>query len=99
METCDDCKKEFRTERGLLTHRGMSHKVGVGGKPAARKRSPLPAPDLRQIVESGKVREVAEVAGKAYGQVATGFMQGMEEAMRQAKRAKKGSPEKVRNRG
>ena len=98
MPTCDDCGKEFQTPRGLLTHRGMRHKTGVGGKPLPGKSAPLPASDLRQIVGSGKVREVAEAAGNVYGQLAAGFVAGVKAAVRPSKRGKKGSPEKVDSR-
>ncbi len=98
MLKCEDCQKEFQTARGLDTHRGMAHKLGVGGKPRTKESVPPPTADVRQVVASGKVRDAAEVAGKVYGQIAAGFMAGMQEAMRPAKRAKKGSPEKVDNR-
>lgn len=97
MLTCGDCKREFQTARGLDTHRGMAHKVGVGRKPRSNKSASLPTADVGQIVGSGKVRELAEVAGNVYGQVTAGFMDGMKAAMRSRKRSKKGSHEKVGN--
>lgn len=99
MIECETCKQSFDNEKGLLTHRGMMHPPGVGGKqrlPPPTQVRPVQAIAIPPLNLDNIIRKAPEI-GEKLGEIWEGFQVGIFRGFKKvhARKAQKPSHEQL----